>query len=309
MIVTEAAELNNIENKHIFNRLNKGWNLIDALETPLRETQVFEADGEKKTISEWAEIIDVPPYVIRGRLKNHTMQEIYDDWKNKGFIEIGDYSIKLERANGEEHTRREWSKIIDISETTLRKLLKTYTMQEIYDDWKAHDGRLTLIRSNQLEVADGKAKTRNDWAKEFGMAGKTLRKLLKERTMQDLVDEYKKNGYIKMYSAGYNYYTADGETKCTAEWARRLEVNECTLKNFLKKNTMQELVDEYKKNGSLKVNDCSPKFHTVDGITHGQKEWANILNIPTSTLRYKLKKKTMQEIVDEIREAGKEVKF
>lgn len=307
--VTEAAERNNLKNGQVFKRLDKGWSMDKALHQPLRETSTYTAGGEIHTILEWAEIMNVSPHVIRGRLRTQSMQEIYDDWKANGKLEINDLAPKYETANGEEHNRKEWSQIIGITETTLRKLLKTYTMQEIFNEWKAHDGRLTLIRSNQLEEADGRSLTRNEWAQELGMATKTLRKLLKERTMQDIMDEYNKSGFIKMYSVGYTYYTADGVTECLAGWARRLKVNECTLKNFLKKKTMQEIVDEYNKNGYLKVNDCSPKFHSVDGVTHGQKEWGKLIGINNSTLRYKLKKKTMQEIVDDLRASGKIINF
>ena len=297
--VTEAAEKNNLTNHQVFNRLDKGWSMDKALHQPLDETAIYEANGEAHAIREWAEIMNVSPHVIRGRLKTHTMQEIYDDYKaNQDNLIVNDYTVKYEVADGRILNRTEWAQEIGVDVATLRKLLKTYTMQEIYDDYKIHNGRLSFIRCNTLEEANGEAKTRNEWAKTFGIATKTLRKLLKERTLQDLVEEFNKNGSIKMYSKGYNYYTADGITECTAWWARKLEVNECTLKNFLKKRSMQEILDEYNQNGFLKVNDCSPKFHTANGITRSQKEWAEILGITGSTLRYRLKTKTMQEIVD-----------
>lgn len=94
-------------------------------------------------------------------------------------------------------------------------------------------------------------------------------------------------------------YEANGEKLTIKEWAEKMGVTKNVVEGRLQRHTMQEIVDEYNKNGFLKVGDFSPKFHTVDGITRSQKEWGEILNIPDSTLRYKLKKKTMQEIVDE----------
>ena len=307
MTVTEAAEMNGLPNTLVFNRLDKGWSMKKALETPIEEAMTFTIEDQNHTITEWGSLMNVQPHIIRGRLKFQSFEKIYSEWKEKGKLEVRDFSVKHETANGETHNRRFWAKKLKISEVTLRKLLRTYTMQEIYDDWETHDGRMSFIRSNKLEVADGRAMTRNKWAKELNVTVKALRRLLKERTMQDIVDEYNKNGYIKMYVISYNYQTADGITECLSWWSRKLQVNESTLRKFLKKRTMQEIVDEFNKNGFLKVNDCCPKFHTVDGITRGQKEWGKILEIPNSTLRYKLKKMSMQEIVDELRKAGKEI--
>ena len=307
MTVTEAAEKNNLTNHQVFNRLDKGWSMKRALHEPLKETSTYTAGNENHSIKEWAEKMGVTDAVIRGRLKTHSMEEIYNDWKTNGKLEVNDFSAKYETADGKTLNRTEWCNIIGINEATFRKLLKTYTVQEIYNDWIAHDGRLSLIRSNKPEVADGWVLTRKEWAAKFGIAEKTLRKLLEKRTIQELLDEFNEFGRIKMFSASSNLHTADGITECLTWWARRLEINECTLRNYLKKRTMQEIANEYHKNGFVKVNDCSPKFHTVDGITHGQKEWSEILGIPLSTLKYKMKKKTLQEIVDELRFKGKNV--
>ena len=94
-------------------------------------------------------------------------------------------------------------------------------------------------------------------------------------------------------------YEASGESHTVKEWAEILKVTKNVVEGRLQRHSMQEIVDEYNKNGFLKVSDYSPKSYTVNGVTRSQKEWAEVLNISPSTLRYHLNKKTMQEIYDE----------
>ena len=104
-------------------------------------------------------------------------------------------------------------------------------------------------------------------------------------------------------------YEANGESHTVKEWADILKVTVNVIRGRLQTHTMQEIVNEWNSKGYLDVKDTSQKFYTVDGIVHGQKEWSELLGIPNSTLRYKLKKKSMQEIVDDLRKSGKEIKF
>ncbi len=191
MTVTEAAELNGLTNRQVLNRLDKGWDLMRALETPLTLIKTYEVNGETHTISEWARIMRVTDAVIRGRLRVQSMEKIYEEWKEKGRLEINDCAVKFEEVNGEKKNRSEWSKIIGINEITLRKLLKDHTMQEIYDNWQEHDGRLTLIRSNKLEEANGELRNRKEWSEILGISQRSLRNKLKSYSMQEVYDMYK----------------------------------------------------------------------------------------------------------------------
>ena len=242
--VTEAAEKNSLTNHQVFNRLDKGWDLIKALETPIETTSVYTANDETYTIREWASILGVTDAVIRGRLKTHTMQEIYDDYvANSNKIEVNDFSVKYETADGKTMNRTEWCNLIGITDVTLRKLLKTYTMQEIYDDWKSHNNKLSIIRSSGLEYADGIGKTRKEWAKFFGISEKGMRGQLKKRTMQEIYDEFKKNGKLTLNGAP-KFYEVNGETHSQAGWACMLGIHPSTLGQKLKSKSMQEIVDE-----------------------------------------------------------------
>lgn len=194
--VTEAAEDKGLTNHQVFNRLNKGWTMKRALTQPLTQAHIYSASGQKHTISEWAKIMGVTDAVIRGRLKTHTMQQIYDNYiKNNSKIDVNDFIVKYETADNITMNRRDWSKKLGITDTTLRKLLKDYSMQEIYDDWKNHDGELSFIRRKSLE-ANGVKKSQKEWCKELGVSPKYLRKHLKTKTMQQIYDEVSKKKLI-----------------------------------------------------------------------------------------------------------------
>ena len=176
MTLTEAAQKCGLTNKQVFNRLDKGWDLKRALTQPLTQTYTYLASGQSHTIAEWAEIMGVTDAVIRGRLKTHTMQQIYDEWiENNKKIEVNDFSVKYETANDITMNRRGWSKKLGINEATLRKLLKKHTIQEIYDNWKSHDYKVSFIRRGALEV-NGIKKTQKERCKELNISPKCMRK-------------------------------------------------------------------------------------------------------------------------------------
>lgn len=196
MTITEAAQKCGLTNKQVFNRIDKGWDIKRALTQPLTQAHIYLASGQKHTISEWAKIMGVTDAVIRGRLKTHTMQQIYDEYTgNNNRIEVNDFTVKYETADNITMNRRDWSKKLGITDTTLRKLLKDYSMQEIYDDWKNHDGELSFIRRKSLE-ANGVKKSQTEWCKELGVSLKYLRKHLKTKTMQQIYDEVSKKKLI-----------------------------------------------------------------------------------------------------------------
>lgn len=247
MTITEAAQKCGLTNKQVFNRLDKGWDLKRALTQPLTQTFTYSASGQKHTIAEWAEIMGVTDAVIRGRLKTHTMQQIYDEYVgNNNKIEVNDFSVKYETANGITMNRREWSKKLGINETTLRKLLKEQTMQELYDDWKKSNGRPSSLRRGALEV-NGIKKSQKEWCEELNISPKCMRKYLSKYTMQEIYDDVVNNlGRIRKGANPPKLHEANGELHSQADWARILGVPASSLGLQLKKHTMQEIYDSYK---------------------------------------------------------------
>ena len=96
-------------------------------------------------------------------------------------------------------------------------------------------------------------------------------------------------------------YEADGQVHTLKEWAEIMGVTQNIIYGRLFTHSFEEIYNEWKKNGSLKVKVCPKKYYTVNGETHNRAEWAKILGIPSSTLKYRLEKKTMEEIVNEVR--------
>lgn len=95
-------------------------------------------------------------------------------------------------------------------------------------------------------------------------------------------------------------YEADGQVRTLKEWSGIMGVTVNVIYGRLLTHSFQEIYEEWKSSG-LKVKENKVKYFTVDGETHNQTEWGKILGIPNTTLRYKLKKKTMEEIVRENR--------
>lgn len=247
MTITEAAKKCNLTNQQVFNRLNKGWTMKRALTQPLTQTYTYTASGQKHTIAEWAQLMGTTDAVIRGRLKTHTMQQVYNDYiGNSSKIEVKDFSVKYETADGLTMNRREWSNKIGVTDKTLRKLLETYTMQEIYDDWKSHGGSLSLIRRGALE-ANGMKLTQKEWCEKLNVSPKHLRKYLKTYTMQEIYDDIvNKVGKIKKGTSVTYALEANGETHSQSEWARILNISSTTLGRKLKTKTMQEIYNSCK---------------------------------------------------------------
>lgn len=95
-------------------------------------------------------------------------------------------------------------------------------------------------------------------------------------------------------------YEAEGQVHTLKEWSEIMGVTVNVIYGRLLTHSFQEIYEEWKSSG-LKVKENKVKYFTVDGETHNQTEWGKILGIPNTTLRYKLKKKTMEEIVRENR--------
>lgn len=95
---------------------------------------------------------------------------------------------------------------------------------------------------------------------------------------------------------------ANGELHTISEWSNILKVTRSLLQARLEKQSMQEIYNEWLSSGKKleKKGDFSIKLHEVNGEVHNQTEWSKILGIPSTTLRYHLKTKTMQQIYDEV---------
>jgi hypothetical protein len=90
--VTEAAEMNGLTNHQVFNRLNKGWGMKRALETPLKRSKLYVVGKEALCIDEWSQNTGIPKEVLKEKLKTQSMRKIWEECnrnnssvKNKGY--------------------------------------------------------------------------------------------------------------------------------------------------------------------------------------------------------------------------------
>lgn len=129
--ISGASRSKGISRSGIQWRMRKGMTLNEAINRPLREVRTYEAEGQVHTLKEWAEIMRVTQNVIYGRLITHSFEEIYNDWKEKGNLEVKKVGVKLYTVGKETHNQTEWSKILGIPNSTLRNWLKKKTMEQI----------------------------------------------------------------------------------------------------------------------------------------------------------------------------------
>ena len=114
--------------------------------------------------------------------------------------------------------------------------------------------------------------------------------------MQEIYDDWKSHGgSLSLIRRGA--LEANGMKLTQKEWCEKLNVSPKHLRKYLKTHTMQEIYDDIVNNlGKIKKGTSVTYALEANGETHSQSEWARILDIPPTTLRYKLKTKTMQEI-------------
>ena len=94
-----------------------------------------------------------------------------------------------------------------------------------------------------------------------------------------------------------HFISYQGETKTVTEFAIEYDIQVDTLLERLKAGWSVEY-------SLLKpVKECNRKvpMHEVNGESHSIREWAQILGMNKGQLKYRLKKKTLEEIVREIR--------
>ena len=129
----EVAKELGINYHTLANRIWKGKSIDEILakvkisnrdyeKNPVAQAKLWEWNGAKHTVKEWAKIYGIKPAMMRKRLKEHGSPE-----RNCERLE----AYKANRAkrfewNGESHTIAEWGKITGKSESAVRSSLKKY---------------------------------------------------------------------------------------------------------------------------------------------------------------------------------------
>ena len=258
----------------LYGRVQKGWDIKEIITVPRDvkrdytkappvKAKLWEWNGEKHTVGEWAKIYGVQNAMMRIRLTTYGSPE-----RNTDKLE----SYKQRRArrfewNGESHTAKEWAEIFKVPVRTMLGRLKAHNSPEAIRK-KVHKPPPKQYKFN------GESHTAEEWAEKTKQATRTVKKHFRENGTP--YTTFKENsGHFKEKS-----YTWNGVTKRASEWAD--EYN-CTV-NALHKR--------FRKNGSPEDTGGRRKAHyfTFNGATHTYKEWGEKYGISSERMYIRIKR-------------------
>ena len=227
----------------LYGRVQKGRDIKEIINTPRDvkrdytkappvKAKLWEWNGEKHTVGEWAKIYGVQKAMMRIRLTTYGSPE-----RNTDKLE----SYKHRRArrfewNGETHTAKEWAEIFKVPVRTMLGRLKAHNSPE------AVRKKVCKPPPKQYKF-NGESHTAEEWAEKTKQATRTVKKHFRENGTP--YTTFKENsGHFKEKS-----YTWNGVTKRTSEWAD--EYN-CTVNAIHKR---------FRKNGSPENTGGRRKAH------------------------------------------------
>jgi hypothetical protein len=130
VIMRDLAEENGLTLQALQWRLDNGWSMKKALSTPLNKRKmpkkfkrhIIEYKGDKYTVEEIADILDMKEQTIRGRIR--------DGWTPKQIMETpkgrhASYKISLKNKSGQELGVRELSEKYNLPEGYIRHRIKS----------------------------------------------------------------------------------------------------------------------------------------------------------------------------------------
>lgn len=231
----------------LYGRIQKGMDIHDAIKIPRTvnrdyskyppvKAKVWEWNGEKHTVEEWAKIFGVKKGMMRRRLTEHGSPEKNTDRKDA-------YNKRRSRQfewKGEVHTVKEWAQIYKVPERTMFGRLKKYNSPE-------HVDNAFIKPVGKIWEWNGEKHTAVEWAKITGLAERTVRRNLakygspysefkkqREEKHQKATKREKSVSIIEKKAEDSSddlLYWSDGECKSIAEWAKEYGLSERTVKN------------------------------------------------------------------------------
>lgn len=145
--------IDRIDNDKGYSSDNCRWITIKEQQTNKMEHK-WEINGESHTLDEWEKISGLTKETIRQRIRNGWSEDDVLIVPKRG--EDGFYTQQSKRIefNGEKHTISEWSRIIGISEATIRsRIIKGLNTEEILSKEKVikKDYEITLRKTGTKE--------------------------------------------------------------------------------------------------------------------------------------------------------------
>ena len=115
LMMSEIAARCGMDQQVLYNRLNHGWSLEQAVSAPVkrRPEPVVEVFGERHTLAAWATMRNLPLYVVKNRIKDGWSVEaaLSEPVKKRVLLEVDGERItvaELARRLGVEYESVRW---------------------------------------------------------------------------------------------------------------------------------------------------------------------------------------------------------
>ena len=216
----------------LYGRVKKGYDIKDIIKSVRKvdrdysktspiKAKLWEWNGEKHTVKEWAKIYGVKTAMMRKRLIAHGSPE-------RNTEKLDAYKANRSRKfewNGETHTVKEWAKIFNCPERTMFGRIGKYGSPE------KRESVIPAV-AKKWEF-NGESHTVLEWAKILGKGETTIRTNLRKYGIPvngNVNTNVKKE---EIQDKNPDLYWCDGESKTLKEWANELgQTEEETLENF-----------------------------------------------------------------------------
>jgi DNA-binding Lrp family transcriptional regulator len=202
----------------------------------------YEYNGQKMTISEWAEYLGVSQSTMTARIKQY-----YPDKPEKVFCAKWDGLDKYE-YNGQKMTVREWAEYLGISREAMYSRIKQYyphSMEKIFTEARHH-------RDAEYYEYDGQKMTAKEWAQYLGISTVSMHKRIRKYYPHKLEKIFcEKEDTLTLSGRKYEY---NGQNMTVGEWAEYLGISHQTMRKRIKQHYPHELKKVFTKS-SITAND------------------------------------------------------
>lgn len=196
------------------------------------KARLWEWNGEKHTVEEWAKIYGIKKAMMRIRLTKHGSPERNTD----RLKEYNENRSKKVYWNGDSHTIKEWAEIYKVPESTMRGRFAKYNSPE------HHENKYFPEQAKMWEW-NGESHTAWEWAKILGKSESSVRRCLRihgipvpEKNQEHVqVNEKEKSvtDEVIIDESDSDFYGCDGEWKTLSMWSEEYGLPIKTVKrNF-----------------------------------------------------------------------------